>query len=54
MALVNLTIANFAGILIVPLVMLSLDRDGQWLDSNHIDIFASLFKLLTLPSSSDN
>ena len=49
MALVNLTIANFAGILIVPLVMLSLDKDGQWLDSRHGEIFLSLFKLLVLP-----
>ena len=49
MALVNLTIANFAGILVVPLVMLSLDKDGQRLDSRHGEIFLSLFKLLVLP-----
>lgn len=49
MALINLTIANFAGIVVVPFVMFSLDKDGKMIEAEHAKIFLSLFKLLVLP-----
>jgi sodium/bile acid cotransporter 7 len=49
LALINLTIANFAGILVVPFVMFSLDKDGKMIEAEHAEVFLSLFKLLVLP-----